>query len=345
MKRRWLFTLVVLASTATAAPAVAQPDDDPYAPAPTAAAQPAAQPARPVAPPVARPPAPQPTHAPAPPPPAPIDAVEPESRPVAEPHAAPLPVEVHEAEPHREIGHTTAQPTAAVHGAPPVHGDAHGGEHAAASGHGDAHGGGHDAHALQDMNWIYGFFGKLDEGSEEEPSLLWRKPDMPPPFLANLINFAVFLYVVVRFGKKPLQEALTNRKKTIMKDIDAAAKMKDEAEKRLAQYENKLQHIDDEVERIRKEFREQGERDKERILEEAREKRERMIKDARFLIEQEAKQMRITLMQETVEVAMKAAEEILQAKLSASDHERVAEDFLGEIPAAGKYGFTKGGAA
>ena len=191
------------------------------------------------------------------------------------------------------------------------------------------------------MNWFYGFLGK---DAEAEPSLLWRKPDMPPPFLANIINFILFAYVVVRFGKKPLQEGLKNRKQTIMKDIDAATKMKDEAAKRLEKYENKLKHIDDEIERIKKDFREQGERDKERILAEAREKRDRMLKDAQFMIEQEVKQMRTHLMQETVEAAMKAAEELLTSKVSASDHDQMAEDYLKQLSTSGM-GITKGGSA
>lgn len=192
------------------------------------------------------------------------------------------------------------------------------------------------------MNWFYGFLG-TDE--ESEPNLFWRKPDMAPPFLANLINFAVFAYVIVRFGKKPLQEALSARKKAIMQDIDAATKMHTDAAKRLAQYEDRLKHIDQEVERIKKDFREQGERDKERILAEAKEKRERMVKDARFLIEQEAKQMKIDLVHETVQAAMLAAEQILVQRVTASDHDRVSEDYLKEVASSRGLGLSKGGSA
>lgn len=191
------------------------------------------------------------------------------------------------------------------------------------------------------MNWIYGFLGT---DAEAEPSLLWRKPEMPPPFLANILNFILFAYIIVRFGKKPLQEGLKNRKQSIMKDIDAATKMKDDAAKRLEKYESKLKHIDDEIERIKKDFREQGEREKERILKDAREKKERMLKDAQFLIEQEVKQMRSRLMQETVEAAMKSAEEMLKAKVSAGDHDRLADEYLEHLASSG-IGITKGGSA
>lgn len=193
-----------------------------------------------------------------------------------------------------------------------------------------------------EINWFKGFLGTSDE---REPGLLWRPSSMPPPFAATIINFGVFAYILVRYGKKPLQEALTTRKKAIMRDIEAARQMKDDAAKRLALYEERLQHIDDEIERIRKEFREQGERERERIICDAEEKRDRMIKDAEFLIEQEAKQMRIDLRHETVHAAVAAAQQMLETRVSADDHDRLAKDYLGALAQAKGLGVTKGGQA
>lgn len=227
-----------------------------------------------------------------------------------------------------------AEPTAEHGGVHDVHGKGSG--HDAHDAHDD-----HGGHGPGEMNWFYGFIG---EKEGVEPGLIWRKPGMPPPFMANLMNFALFAYIVVRFGRKPLQEALKNRKQTIMKEIDAATKMKEEAAKRLDKYEDKLKHIDDEMERIKADFRAQGEREKERILADAREKKERMLKDAQFMIEQEVKQMRTVLMRETVEAAMKAAEELLTSKVGAADHDRVAEDYVKQLASSGM-SITKGGSA
>ena len=206
-------------------------------------------------------------------------------------------------------------------------------KHADTGSHGGHHGPGK-------VNWIYGFIG-TDDGAE--PSLLYRKSDMPPPFLANLINFAIFAAVVYRFGRKPLQDALKDRKQTIMKEIDAATKMRDEAAKRLAEYEDKLQHIDDEIERIREDFRAQGVREKERILAEAQERKERMLRDAQFMIDQEVRQMRIVLMREAIDVALDAAERLLQSRATAADHDRIAEDYVKRL--ASGLTITKGGSA
>jgi len=220
---------------------------------------------------------------------------------------------------------------------------AHGG-HDAKGGHAE---GAHDPNAApQPINLWRGLFGTTDHEPESILGQLALRPkDMPPPFLANLINFSVFAWVIWRFGRKPIAESLRKRKDHILHDMDAAKKMKDEAETRLAGYEERLAKIDQEIERIRRDFREQGERDKERIIKDAEEKRDRMLKDAAFLIEQEAKQLRITLLNETVDTAVRAAEDILRQRVGAADDTRINEEFLRQIASTHGSSPTRGGQA
>jgi F-type H+-transporting ATPase subunit b len=214
----------------------------------------------------------------------------------------------------------------------------------------------HAAHAEHDenappepINWFHGLLG---EKADVPPSLLWRAPGEPPPFLASVINFGILVLVVVRFGKKPLAAALSKRKETILHELDEAKRLREAAEKRLAEYEAKLAKISEELERIRRDFREQGERDKERIVREAKERRERMKKDADFLLAQEYKQMQKDLLTQTVEEATRIAADLLAKRLTASDHDRFAEGFLSDLgtgadrrggPAAGYEAVAKGG--
>lgn len=197
----------------------------------------------------------------------------------------------------------------------------------------DAHDNARDhthAHGPGEMNWFYGFLG---EKQNVEPNLLWRSPGTPVPFAANLINFAVFAYIVVRLGKKPLKEALVKRKQTIMAQIDEATDMKQQAEERLADYENKLAHIDAEVERIKNDFAAKGEREKQRLIREATEKKHRMLQDAQFIVQQEQKHMRNVLMREVVEQAIAQAEATLMRQVTSADHERVIRQYIEQIAA------------
>lgn len=215
-------------------------------------------------------------------------------------------------------------------------GDKHGAGHDASqgdthAGHVDAHGSGHgDAHAptFDDINWFHGFLG---EKEGVEPDLLWREPGTPVPFGALALNAAILYFLLFKFGRKPIGDALRNRKLTIMKGIEDAAKMKAAAEARLAEYQKKLDEIDSEVARIRREMKEQGEAESARILSEAKERRTRMERDARTLVEQELKAARESLLRDTVRAAVKSAEATLTAKIGDGDQQRLGDEYLASI--------------
>lgn len=159
----------------------------------------------------------------------------------------------------------------------------------------------------------------------------------PPPFLASLINFGVLAFILYRFGKKPLAESLAKRKQTIMADIDTATKLREEAERRLEDYQDKIDNIEQKLEEVRAEYAAQAELEKKHILAEAEERRVRMRRDAELRVEQEGKAARAELLREAVEGAVAAAEELLAKQITASDLDRMAGDYLKSVgPALGQ---------
>ncbi|MBK8253877.1 MAG: ATP synthase F0 subunit B [Polyangiaceae bacterium] len=230
----------------------------------------------------------------------------------------------------------------------------HGGH--GAGGHCPGHGPMDSPHA---PNWWQGIIGvnndkaqfaKDDHGHFHRTDgaltqLLWRyenakdecdPKNQPPPFLASVLNFGLLAFVIYRFGKKPLSEALANRKKTLMQEIDNATRIKTEAEARLEDYEDKLQNLDDALEQMKKDFAQQSETERKHILAEAEERRVRMKRDVEFRLAQEEKAAKQRLLQEAVERAVAAAEEILKKKVQANDHDRLADDYLSGLDASWK---------
>ncbi len=201
---------------------------------------------------------------------------------------------------------------------------AHADDAAHGEGHGDEHGG-HHLPSFDEINWFHGFLGEKEGVT---PDLLYRAPGTPVPFGALLLNAAILYYLLFRFAKKPISEALVNRRNSVMRGMDEAARMKRDAEKRLAEYEAKLKNIDEEVERVRREMREAGELERTRILAEARARRERMERDARLLIEQELKAAREALIAETVEAAVRTAKSALSSQINLGDQQRLADEYL-----------------
>lgn len=193
----------------------------------------------------------------------------------------------------------------------------------AAGGGGDDHGGHDDHHGI---NWYKGNL--FESADEKEGNLITRPKGMPSPVSALVINTLIFYGLIWKFGAKPLSEALKKRKADIMGGIESAQKMKRESEARLADYEDKLDHIQDEIKRVRRDMRKAAEAERERALTEARERRERMEREAKLLIDQELKAAREQLHIDTVRAAVTGAEELLSSKLTSSDQQRLADEYL-----------------
>jgi F-type H+-transporting ATPase subunit b len=191
-------------------------------------------------------------------------------------------------------------------------GDAHGA---------DAHGGEHH----QEFNWLHGMVG-VKEGVE--PSLLWRTPDMPIPFAAVLLNTALLFGLIFKFARKPVAKALADRRQRIMRGIEDATAMKEEAKRQLEFYRAKLDNLDAEIERVRREMREGAETERKRILEEAGTRRTRLEQEARLLMDQELKALREELTRETAKAALRSALELLRTNTSTDDHRRLCEQYL-----------------
>lgn len=223
-----------------------------------------------------------------------------------------------------------ASPTPAAHG-----GDHGGGDH-----------GGHDCHGpnapTHHINWFQGLLGVHNEKSQQGGlnKLLWRynnpkdecdEKNQDPPVLGALINLAVVVFVLMRFGRKPIADALVHRKKTIMQDIDAAAALRTDAEKRLKSYEKQLTRIEERRRELQDEYAAQWETERKRILKEAEEKAARLRRDAEFRVAQELKQAQSDLLREAVDGAVSAAEELLKSRVAAADQERLANDYLAGI--------------
>ncbi len=357
MTRWWLSLAVGYGALMGAAVAAAQPSDDPYGPtpAPPAATPTVAPPVAPV-PPATRPPARQPeppAAAPAPtsrglaplpphsvPDPQPAARVDEHGTPA---NAEPLP---HESEDETEAG-AGVEDVAPTNGARSGHGETgevhegtghegtghEGTGHDAAAGHGEgdeAHGGGHHE-APGEINWAQGFWAERDHGPY---GLLFRPEGTPPPLLALLLNTAIVFIVLYVFGRGPIQQALQQRRATILKGMQEAAKMKAEAEVRLRVYEQRLERLDDELETLKQQMREQAEIERQRVLGEARTRRERMEQEARRMVELELKAAREELHAASVRQAIAAAREVLTRELGAGDERRLVQLHVADLATA-----------
>ena len=194
----------------------------------------------------------------------------------------------------------------------------------------EGHGHGH-APSWDEINWAQGFLG---ENADAPPGLLWRKPGTPAPFGAMLLNSGILFFLIIRFGGPKISEALKARKQAITQGMRQAADMREEAQERLADYEEKLAKIDEQVELAKRQIRDLAKAEREQVLREAKERRDRMEREARLHIEQELKAARELLMDEAIRRAVHAARLVIAEQATPADEHRLQEEYLTNLRGA-----------
>ena len=129
----------------------------------------------------------------------------------------------------------------------------------------------------------------------------------------------MLFFLIRRFGRKPLTEALKkNRKKSIMGEIDRARAIRKSAASRLDKYQDELDHLDSKLANLRQQYQDEGDTEEKQLVSEMGETRDRMIDDAEFRISQESKAARDNLSRAALQDALSAAEALLHDRVTRS---------------------------
>ena len=149
----------------------------------------------------------------------------------------------------------------------------------------------------------------------------------------RVMNFVVLAIVLVFLLRKPLSQALSSRIKGIKEQLEELEARKAEAEKKLAEYSDRLTQLEKEAENIVDEYIKQGHEAKARILKEAESSAEKLKAQARRNIEHEFEQAKLRLQEEIFETSLQKAEEIIKSKISAEDQDRIVDEYLKKVVA------------
>jgi F-type H+-transporting ATPase subunit b len=151
----------------------------------------------------------------------------------------------------------------------------------------------------------------------------------------TIVVFAISMVILRRLVFPRIGEALDKRAQTISGDIDAAARTREEAEKVLDEYRERLKEARAQSEEIVQRARQTAEaHDKEAkeqgkvLLAEAAQRAEREIESAtqRALDE---------LRREVADLTIMATEKVTRKTLDAADQRRLVEEALGELDFSG----------
>jgi F-type H+-transporting ATPase subunit b len=147
----------------------------------------------------------------------------------------------------------------------------------------------------------------------------------------RVMNFVVLAALVVFLVRKPITRALNGRITGIQDQLKDLEARKAEAEKQLAETNQRLSALEKEAERIVADYIRQGQEAKARILKEAEAASAKVQAQARRNIAYEFDQAKARLQAEIFEKSLATAEELLTRSITTQDHTQLVEDYLEKV--------------
>ncbi len=125
--------------------------------------------------------------------------------------------------------------------------------------------------------------------------------------------------------------ALDKRQHAIDESIDAAERTREEADKLLAEYRERLKEARVQAEEILARARKAGEASEAAALNEAKAKREELLEQTKRDIEAETRRAIQDIRNEVADLTILATEKITRKTLSEDDQQRLVEEALSEL--------------
>lgn len=148
----------------------------------------------------------------------------------------------------------------------------------------------------------------------------------------TIINFGLFLFLLIKFGGKSIIKAINSREDTIQKQIDDAQNANSEALKLLQESKAKIENAQQEVVQIIQKGKDQAEANLRKNLEEADKIKQNKIEEATKEIER-AKDLALNqLRTEVADMVVNATEKIINEKLDKDKDLKLVEKFIDNLP-------------
>lgn len=148
----------------------------------------------------------------------------------------------------------------------------------------------------------------------------------------TMINFGIFLILLISFGGKSILKGLRSRENSIQESIDSAAAANAAAQKLLEESKLRLDTARQEMAEVVAKGREQAEQHIKAASEEANRIKTLKVEEARKEIENERDAALQTLRNEVADLVVIATEKILMEKLDKEKDYKLIESFVDNLP-------------
>ena len=145
------------------------------------------------------------------------------------------------------------------------------------------------------------------------------------------INFAIFLVLLIKFGKKPLAQALGARKDAFLASSSQAKQLHDEAKLLNEKLQSRLDNLSSELSEIAETIINTAKSESDRIISEAERLSLAIKTEAELLIQSELAQAEQKIHNDLVAQAAKAVEEKLKSGLAAEANSALVTSGINKI--------------
>lgn len=146
--------------------------------------------------------------------------------------------------------------------------------------------------------------------------------------LLQILNFSVFLFILIKFGGSAMRKFLRGRHELIKKDVHDASELLKQAKQKAEEQERRLASLEKEIANLRDSIQKDAEREQARLIASAQEKAKRIQEETRVQLDQQVRSAEARLRAEVATASIKLAEELLKRTVSPEDDRRLAREFV-----------------
>ena len=150
-------------------------------------------------------------------------------------------------------------------------------------------------------------------------------------WVVSIINFAIFVGIVVYFAGGKIQDFYANQRDGIIADRDASKLLRQAAEAKFEEYSQRLDKLDEERKELLDLYHKQGEEEKERLVADAKAQVEKMRTDAELVIQQEMRRAIAALEEQAVDLAITLAEKQLVSKVDDGVQSQIVDAYVADL--------------
>lgn len=150
--------------------------------------------------------------------------------------------------------------------------------------------------------------------------------------LWTIVLFALFAFVLTKFGWGPLLHLIEEREKSVREAVEGAEKASAEAQALLEKHKELLREAGRERDEIVKRALKEADQLKADLHAQARSEGDQMIQRAKEQIEREKGQAILELRAQVADIAVEAAAKIVTSSLTPEAQKKLVSDFIDTLP-------------